>query len=417
MEFKLFLSIIVIVLKCASGDAVDLSSINGIYKTNDTYSVGVNQSILCSDEIWLASSRNSIPLSSKLLQSLDGSSTQLTAELIVVEADGELDFCSGGYYEIDSSQNFTYHQTISNISVETFAESGFFGRMPVGTNITCGYRRMLSSIELPGIFLFLERGVVQLSDLNTGVVNTYGISEKTAAFIGEMQFLGELKQEQICLHTYDRPLIPEEDNGGTAACFPSNAMVKMVDGSEKRMSELKIGDSVKTRNGVDEVFMFTHKVESRLAEFIQLKVDKNRFIRLSTTHLIVLDNNGKNVLVAADDVKVGDFLMFMHEERRMERVQVIEKLIVKDIGVFHPHTLNGELIVNGFVVSSYSTLLTPSVCNVLVLPAKLLYLVFNTRNSVVNSMLSVFNTDQAPFLHCLLAFINKLARISASESS
>jgi len=388
------------------GDTVDLSVING-------RSLVSLQTTFCTDEFWLAASPSLFPDLSRMesLKELqvsdDGSTTKLNANQMIFE-DGD-DLCEGGYYEMDGSDSFVFTRTLATATIEINVGKGLFGRMPVGGNITCGKRRLLSSIEFPGIFLFLERGLIKLSESNTGVEKTFEISEKTAALIGEMQFLGELKAPQACFQSYDEPLIPEE------VCFPSNSMVKMADGSEKRMKELRIGDQVKTSVGNDEVFLFTHKMESRLAEFVHLEVKENRFIRLSKQHLIVVDNR-KTSLVAAEDVKVGDFLMFTENEST-ERVQVIKKSIVKDIGVYHPHTLSGELIVNGFLVSSYSTLLTPSVSNVLLLPPKLLYLIFNTKVPAVNSMLSIFNTDPPRFLHSILAFLNKISLTLTSQSS
>lgn len=148
-------------------------------------------------------------------------------------------------------------------------------------------------------------------------------------------------------------------------CFPASAVVHAADGSEFPITELAAGHTVRVaENGVSSpVFLFSHKNYFGLHEFVRIKTQSGRSISLSPGHYIYA--NG--VLVAARAVKVGDVLRTVEGT---SKVNVVER--VKDLGLVAPHTLHGDIMVNGIVASTYTTTVHPRVAKILLAPLRAL---------------------------------------------
>jgi len=130
------------------------------------------------------------------------------------------------------------------------------------------------------------------------------------------------------------------------------------------MDRLVVGDHVRTgHSSYSEVFTFTHKITEGFFEFVQLSTQSGHTLRLSPTHLIYL--NGK--LTAARNAKLYDKVVIY--DGSSSSIQSIER--VQDLGLFNPHTRSGNLMVNGILVSSYTTAVAPLTASVLLLPERI----------------------------------------------
>ena len=154
-------------------------------------------------------------------------------------------------------------------------------------------------------------------------------------------------------------------------CFPGSAEVWLQNGSTKRMSELQVGDSVLVAPGVfSEVFMFTHRIGYGGYRFVRLEHSgcancSRSEVVLTSGHLLVL--NG--VHRAGGSARVGDVVELGNGARSV--VRKIENVWEK--GLYNPQTIDGRIVVNGVVSSTYTTALDLYAAHAMLAPLRWLF--------------------------------------------
>lgn len=148
-------------------------------------------------------------------------------------------------------------------------------------------------------------------------------------------------------------------------CFPAGAHVS-VDGRAVRLDELHVGDKVASgaAGKSSPIFMFSHAGREGLFEFVQL-VTTMGALRASAGHLV---HSGRGPL-RARDVIVGDELPRI--DGSYATVTAIKR--VTDQGLFNPQTLDGNIVVDGFVVSTYTEAVPVKAAVPLLAPARALF--------------------------------------------
>eukprot|EP00172_Hildenbrandia_rubra_P001149 Plantae.Rhodophyta-Hildenbrandia_rubra.ctg17060.p1 GENE.Plantae.Rhodophyta-Hildenbrandia_rubra.ctg17060~~Plantae.Rhodophyta-Hildenbrandia_rubra.ctg17060.p1 ORF type:complete len:467 (+),score=43.02 Plantae.Rhodophyta-Hildenbrandia_rubra.ctg17060:547-1947(+) len=151
-------------------------------------------------------------------------------------------------------------------------------------------------------------------------------------------------------------------------CFPAMAKVLSSDRGEVRIKDLDVGDEVIAPRWKDalqvspsKVLFFTHQLQRGMFEFVQLRSESNKTIDLSPGHYIHTSSG----LKAAKDVEIGDTL-FRYSEGRFADELVASIFRVQKEGLYNLKTGQGNLIVDGFAVSCYTTVLKPIVAHPLV---------------------------------------------------
>lgn len=148
-------------------------------------------------------------------------------------------------------------------------------------------------------------------------------------------------------------------------CFPADAIVQLKDGTQKSMKELAIGDVILSKPNVwSEVFMFSHRTIQTKSLFISLQTN-NSMVSLTPDHYIYA--NGK--LVVARQIQVGD--MLVNEKNLYEKVTSIKSEY--KVGLYNPHTMNGDVIVNGIWTSTYTQAVEPHLAHMALAPIRALY--------------------------------------------
>lgn len=167
----------------------------------------------------------------------------------------------------------------------------------------------------------------------------------------------------VCLYTEFSS--GEVDAQRTEACFPGDAAVSMSATGQKEMRHLRTGDEVMTKvsGGRSRVIGWTHHVNNILFEFIQLRVAAGRRLTLSLRHYVYV--NG--LLKPARKVRVGDRLSMV----RMGNSTVVGIERVWRQGLFNAQTQDGDIIVDGFVCSTYTEALQPFLAHSLLMPFRL----------------------------------------------
>ena len=148
-------------------------------------------------------------------------------------------------------------------------------------------------------------------------------------------------------------------------CFAGDAVVNLDNGNNKQMADLAVGDKVLTRDGAfSEVFMFSHRLEEASYNFIELKT--------ATTTLAITPNhylyvNGE--LREARYVSAGDSLTLASGKQD----SVLSVGRVQKDGIFNPHTLQGDIVVDGVLTSTYTSAFSPTLAHVVLAPLRGLY--------------------------------------------
>lgn len=150
------------------------------------------------------------------------------------------------------------------------------------------------------------------------------------------------------------------------ACFPADAEVTVADGT-KQMGQLAVGDKVHVgRSQFDEVYLFTTEMEAATSKFVQLTTAATeKPLRLTADHYLYV--NGE--LVQAGTVKAGDMLTLANGNK----AAVTEVSAAWGPGLYNPHTLNGDIVVDGVLTSTYTGAVNPTLAHALLLPLRQMY--------------------------------------------
>jgi hypothetical protein len=159
---------------------------------------------------------------------------------------------------------------------------------------------------------------------------------------------------------------PSPSSNNDSVCFPSHAVVELVDGSCVTMEKLSIGDVVKVGpNAFSKVFMFTHKLRGGVHEFVHLTTSTGVTITLTSGHYIPVDGR----LIAASSVTIGSRVQLGNGA--VDKIVSIRNVI--DAGLYNPQTLDGGIVVNGVVASTYTIAVEPQLAHAILAPFRSLF--------------------------------------------
>lgn len=149
-------------------------------------------------------------------------------------------------------------------------------------------------------------------------------------------------------------------------CFPSAATVQLENGKKVTMDKIKLGDRVLVApDEYSEVYLFTHQLPEATAEVVKLTTLNGEQLRLTPNHYIYID--GK--LAAAHTVKPGDAVTLGNG------TQVPVATVGREManGLFNPHTLHGDVVVDGITTSTYTQGIAPGLAHAALWPVRALY--------------------------------------------
>jgi hypothetical protein len=155
-------------------------------------------------------------------------------------------------------------------------------------------------------------------------------------------------------------------DGPDLYCFPGDATVQLKDKSFKMMSDLEIGDQVLVApDTYSEVYMFSHRHHDVLATFVKLSTESGHVLHLTSNHYLYVNQR----LTAARAVQVGDVVLTAAgAETRVANISTVSKR-----GLYNPHTLQGDVVVNGIQTSTYTASVAPTLAHLVLWPVRLLY--------------------------------------------
>nr|AAM60752.1 hedgehog [Patella vulgata] len=167
-------------------------------------------------------------------------------------------------------------------------------------------------------------------------------------------------------------------------CFPGTGVLQTETGW-KTMSQVVAGDSVLSMNSngkleYSPVIAFIDRNERELERYITLHTEDKKDITLTSKHLIYMSTSNVTTddvtdsfnVVYADDVIEGDYVLVtsdpVGEVIKPTRVLTISEHTIQ--GVYAPLTLNGNIVVDGVVVSCYAVVSNANLAHVVFAPVR-----------------------------------------------
>jgi len=171
----------------------------------------------------------------------------------------------------------------------------------------------------------------------------------------------------------------------SGVCFPADATVALEDGSSKPMSKVQIGDRVQVGpNKFSDVYMFSHNIPAAKAEFVRITTASNAVLRITSAHYLYVND----VLATAGSVRVGDKITLANGTA--STVAAVSS--VWSEGIYNPHTLHGDIVVDGVLTSTYTTAVHPTVAHAVLAPLRMLYQAgVNVYSSAVEKAMPLLN--------------------------
>lgn len=216
----------------------------------------------------------------------------------------------------------------------------------------------LHAAVVDGVFLNGERLIVDTTKCPPCVILVD--SDLTCESIAVPDDDAPAGEEVECADSSTKKVDPDGEK-----CFPADAYVELEHGGVVRMDALSIGDSLKVGpNTFSKVFMFTHKMSDVSVDFLLIRTVSGASLSLTHGHYIYANN----ALVAAGSVAVGDELMLGDGGRST----VTSVSHVPSRGLYNPQTLNGDIVVNGVLASTYTTAVDPGFAHFVLSPLRAL---------------------------------------------
>lgn len=144
----------------------------------------------------------------------------------------------------------------------------------------------------------------------------------------------------------------EEDDG--SVCFPIKARVEVRGVGLRSMGELKTGDLVRVgEREYSPVFMWTHRDYGyRGGKYVSVVMDGGARLTATTGHIVYVwgCDGCEREAVDIEVVDVGLLMWVVGEGLR----EVVEVSRGPGEGLFNPQTLDGDIVVDGVVVTCYT---------------------------------------------------------------
>ena len=144
------------------------------------------------------------------------------------------------------------------------------------------------------------------------------------------------------------------------------------------MHAVQIGDRVKVAHPstFSDVFFFSHHHPHIEGQFLQIKTSLSNVLTVSPSHLIYI--NGE--LKPAREINVSDRIAV--SDKHVHEAQVTEIVKMTARGLHNPHTIHGDIVVNGVVASTFTESVHPRIARVLLLPFQGIYRAVGSHSSL-----------------------------------
>lgn len=168
----------------------------------------------------------------------------------------------------------------------------------------------------------------------------------------------------------DGPLGAVVDSSVRSSCFSRSNSVTLSDASSIPIDNLQSGHSVQVgpaRSQFSTVFFFSHRVSNELRTFPFLNISFSSdfspsYIVISADHYLHAraSAEGSVALLAASELNPGSHSLLLKDG---SLAPVLTVRNVYDTGLYAPHTLHGDIVINNVVVSTYTASIHPKLAH------------------------------------------------------
>jgi hypothetical protein len=159
---------------------------------------------------------------------------------------------------------------------------------------------------------------------------------------------------------------PVTPSTSSSNCFPASATVQLESGATVTMAELEIGASVLAAPGVySKVYMFSHRLAETKTAFVALETASGASLLLTPDHYLHINGS----LAAASTVQIGHLVTLADGSKAT--VSKVSKQWAA--GLYNPHTLHGDIVVDGVQTSTYTQGIAPAVAHAALWPVRALF--------------------------------------------
>ncbi|XP_053564052.1 desert hedgehog protein [Bombina bombina] len=179
----------------------------------------------------------------------------------------------------------------------------------------------------------------------------------------------------------------------SGGCFPGTAMITLVGGQRKPMSELRSGDIVLTTDETShvvptEVLLFMDLDTNKVATFVAIETEGHPYkLLLTPYHLIFAAKNplADFVPIFAHNVQVGDLVQIHNNGTKLIASRVLSVSTEERMGVYAPLTAHGTLLVDGILTSCYAVIEWHQLAHQSFAPIRFLYSISSVFTNMLGS--------------------------------
>lgn len=122
----------------------------------------------------------------------------------------------------------------------------------------------------------------------------------------------------------------------------------------REMRNLQIGDEIAVSwKRFSPVIGFTHRSPIASASYVQIRTESGHAVVATVAHMMYVIRDGQKVPTGIEEIIVGDEVPVV-QDGRDETSVVISVKRINSVGLFNPHTLSGDIVVNGVLCSTYT---------------------------------------------------------------
>ena len=161
--------------------------------------------------------------------------------------------------------------------------------------------------------------------------------------------MGEMNARSDARTAEMMKMMARQKGGG---CFSGECTVELVDGSNIKMKDLRLGQSIYTLDskGLPKATTFlgwTDRDASKPTSFLEIKTRDGSIIILTATHLIMVNS----IMKFAGEVQIGDLL----HSSSGHLTEVTSRAMITSTGFYCPLTMDSTILAGGLLTSCFAS--------------------------------------------------------------
>ena len=244
--------------------------------------------------------------------------------------------------------------------------SSYLARTPLVPTGVAGTYTCTVTVNVGGMLGDMDSLFIKVQTGQTGV-DTGIVPNTVTPFTTASQAFVTIVSQAAANAAPVGPAPSNNNSGGGGGCFPGSATVTLKTGKRCLMKDLQLGQEVlASPEGVySPVYLFSHSLPDAEVTFVKISTGTGLTLCLTAGHYLFVNDTA----VPASTVQPGDTLNLADWQTDVVLSVTTERLT----GLFNPHTLSGNLMVDGIYTTSYTTAVHPTLAHAVLAPVRFMY--------------------------------------------